>query len=78
MISCLTLLISRRRCGLVYFTYAGRCKAGVAISYVMLWAGSRYHAAVLGSNDPSLRLGDEIVVPRDHFRIGVSFRPTGA
>jgi len=38
------------------------------------WAGSRHHAAVLGSNGPSLRLVDETIAPSDHVRVlGVFF-----
>jgi len=40
----------------------------------LVWAGSRHHAAVLGSNGPSLRAGDETVVPSYHVRVlGVFF-----
>jgi len=40
----------------------------------LLWAGSRHHADVLGSNGPSLQLDDETIVPSDHVRVlGVFF-----
>jgi len=40
----------------------------------LLWAGSRYSAAVLGNNGPSLKLGQDIVAPSNHVRVlGVTF-----
>ena len=40
----------------------------------LLWAGSRYSAAVLGNNGPSLKLGQDTVAPSNHVRVlGVTF-----
>ena len=59
--------------GVRYWMSANRLKLN-AQKTELLWAGSRHHAAVLGSNGPSLRLDDETVVPRDHVRLlGVFF-----
>ena len=35
----------------------------------LLWAGSRYSAAVLGNNGPSLKLGQDTVAPSFHVRV---------
>ena len=40
----------------------------------LLWAGSRYSAAVLGNNCPSLKLGQDTVAPSNHVLVlGVTF-----
>ena len=35
----------------------------------VLWAGSRYGSAPLGSARPSLRLGNEVIAATDHVRV---------
>ena len=34
----------------------------------LLWAGSRYGSALIGSSGPSLRLGSEVITTSDHVR----------
>jgi len=35
----------------------------------LLWAGSRYSAAALGNNGPSLKLGQDTVAPSNHVHV---------